>query len=228
MHWMLNPEAEAVVRSDAERALAKVLAHRVWTDLRRGWRFTNPSLSTLKLIEVDFVGLDDVAEDAGRLAAALPELGSLDHDARKKTIRILLEAMLEGLAVATEALDLAVLDTVAQRSRSLLRPPWAIDGNDSTRERTTLFRLPSAAARDATGLRAERMILRAGPRSRIARLLNRESVIGTKLGGDDYLQVVLSKLLAILVDEGLVTLASSDGDLQDLVVVAIGRSTRPR
>ena len=211
MHWMLNPEAGAVVRSNAERALAKVLAHRVWTDLRRGWRFTNPSLSTLKLIEVDFVGLDDVAEDAGRLAAALPELGSLDHDARKKTIRILLEAMLEGLAVATEALDLAVLDTVAQRSRSLLRPPWAIDGNESTRERTTLFL--QAPSKRATGLREERMILRAGPRSRIARLLNRESVIGTKLGGDDYL-VFLSKLLAILADEGLVMLASSDGDLQ--------------
>ena len=73
---MLNAEAGAVIRSDAERALAKVLAHRVWTDLRRGWRFTNPSLSTLKLIETEFVGLDDVAADAGRLAAILPELGS--------------------------------------------------------------------------------------------------------------------------------------------------------
>lgn len=47
IHWMLDPEAGAVIRSDAERALAKVLAHRVWTDLRRGWRFTNPSLSVL-------------------------------------------------------------------------------------------------------------------------------------------------------------------------------------
>ena len=83
LHWMLNPEAGAVVRSDAERALAKVLAHRVWTDLRRGWRFTNPSLSVLKLIEVDFVGLDDVVKDAERLAAILPELGALDHDARR-------------------------------------------------------------------------------------------------------------------------------------------------
>ena len=56
MHWMLNPEAGAVIRSDAERALAKVLAHRVWADLRRGWRITNPNLSALKLIEVDFRG----------------------------------------------------------------------------------------------------------------------------------------------------------------------------
>ena len=211
LHWMLNPEAGAVVRSDAERALAKVLAHRVWTDLRRGWRFTNPSLSILKLIEVDFVGLDDVVMDAERLTAILPELGALDHNARKGAIRVLLEAMLEGLAVATEALDLAVLDTVAQRSRSFLRPPWSIDDKEAPRGRTTLFL--KAPGKRATGLREERMILRAGPRSRIAHLLNRERVIGTKLRGDDYLDF-LSKLLDLLVEEGLVTLASSDGDLQ--------------
>jgi hypothetical protein len=59
IHWMSNPEAGAVIREDAQRSLAKVLAHRVWTDLRRGWRYTNPSLSVLKLIDVEFVGLDD-------------------------------------------------------------------------------------------------------------------------------------------------------------------------
>lgn len=61
IHWMLDPEAGAVVREDAQRSLAKVLAHRLWTDLRRGWRYTNPSLSVLKLIDVEFIGLDDIA-----------------------------------------------------------------------------------------------------------------------------------------------------------------------
>ena len=211
LHWMLNPGAGAVVRSDAERSLAKVLAHRVWTDLRRGWRFTNPNLSALKLIEVDFVGLDDVAADAERLGAILPELGTQDHDARVAAIKVLLEAMLEGLAIGTEALELAILDTVAQRSRSFLRGPWAIDGKEAIRERTTLFL--KAPSKRFTGLREERMILRGGPRSRIARLLNREGIIGAKLSGDDYL-LFLSNLVAFLAEEGLVTLASSDGDAE--------------
>ena len=211
MHWMLNPDAGAVIRGDAERALAKVLAHRVWIDLRRGWRFTNPNLSVLKLVEVDFLGLDDVAGDAERLGAILPEFGSLGQEARKRAIRILLEAMVEGLAVGTEALELVILDTVAQRSRSLLRTPWAIDSKEMVRERSALFL--KAPNKKAIGLREEGMILRAGPRSRIAHLLNRESVIGTKLGGKAYL-VFLSKLIDALADEGLVTLASSDGDLQ--------------
>lgn len=210
-HWMLDSEAGAVVRSDAERALAKVLAHRVWTDLRRGWRFTNPNLSALKLIEIDFVGIGELAQDRERFAAILPELGALDDAGRKNVLKILLEAMLEGLAVGTESLELAVLDTVAQRSRSLLRSPWAIDGKEMPRERTTLF--VQVPGRAGVGLREERMILRGGSNSRIARLLNRRSVIGTKLGRDDYV-VFLNNLLAVLADEGLINLIVSDGDTQ--------------
>jgi hypothetical protein len=40
--WMLDPEARGPL-IDAERTLARVIAHRVWADQRRGWRFTNPS-----------------------------------------------------------------------------------------------------------------------------------------------------------------------------------------
>ena len=125
IHWMSDPEAGAVVREDAQRSLAKVLAHRLWTDLRRGWRYTNPSLSVLKLIDVAFIGLDDIAEDTERLTAILPDFGALDAPARKAMLKLLLGAMLDGLAVGTEALDLTVLDAVAQKSRNLLRVPWA-------------------------------------------------------------------------------------------------------
>ncbi len=184
IHWMLDPEAGAVVREDAQRSLAKVLAHRVWTDLRRGWRYTNPSLSVLKLIDVAFIGLDDIAEDTERLAAILPNFGTLDVPARKAMLKLLLGAMLEGLAVGTEALDLTVLDTVAQKSRNLLRVPWAIDAKETPRSRTTLFL--QAPGKDRVGLREEQTIIRAGHNSRIGRLINRKSVIGTKLGKTDY------------------------------------------
>ena len=46
--------------------------------------------------------------------------------------------VLEGLAVNTEALDLTILDTVTQKSRSLLRVPRAIEANETPRSRTTL------------------------------------------------------------------------------------------
>ncbi|RVJ45859.1 DEAD/DEAH box helicase [Sinorhizobium medicae] len=211
VHWMLDPETGGVVREDAQRALAKVLAHRVWTDLRRGWRYTNPSLSVLKLIEVEFIGLDDIAENSERLTAVLPELGALDVTKRKKLLKQILEAMLEGLAVGTEALDLTVLDTVAQKSRSLLRAPWAIDQKEMPRSRTTLFL--QAPGKDRVGLREEQTILRAGHNSRIGRLINRRSVIGTKLGKTEYL-AVMTGLVELLAHEGLVSTVEIESDLQ--------------
>ncbi|WP_316201277.1 MULTISPECIES: DEAD/DEAH box helicase [unclassified Bradyrhizobium] len=211
IHWMLDPEAGAVVREDAQRSLAKVLAHRLWTDLRRGWRYTNPSLSILKLIDVTFVGLDDIAEDTERLSAVLPDLGALDLDKRKDMFKKLLGAMLDGLAVSTEALDLTVLDTVGQKSRNLLRAPWAIDAKETPRSRTTLFL--QAPGKDRVGLREEQTIIRAGQNSRIARLINRKSVIGTKLGKTDYL-TVMTGLMELLAREGLVSRVDIEADLQ--------------
>ncbi len=208
-YWMLDPDSGAGFRSEAERSLAKVLAHRVWTDLRRGWRFTNPNLSTLKLIDVSFVGLDEIAENPERLKTLMPELGALDFEQRRAAIGILLEAMLQGLAVDTEALDPTILDTVGQRSRKLLCVPWSIDGNESISGSTTLF--PTAPGKQRTRLHDERLLIRAGPRSRIARALNRRDVIGVKLNGGDYLHF-LQDLLALLADEGLLRKVPGESD----------------
>ncbi|WP_342739906.1 DEAD/DEAH box helicase [Bradyrhizobium sp. B117] len=211
IHWMQDPEAGAVVREDAQRSLQKVLAHRLWTDLRRGWRYTNPSLSVLKLIDVEFIGLDDIAEDSKRLTAILPELGLLDAPARKSMLKKLLGAMLDGLAVGTEALDATVLEGAAQKSRNLLRAPWAIDIKETPRSRTALFL--QAPGKDQVSLREEQTIVRAGHNSRIGRLINRNSVIGTKLGKADYLRV-LTDLLDLLGREGLVSRVEIEEDLQ--------------
>ncbi len=201
IHWMLDPSAGAVIREDAQRSLQKVLAHRVWTDLRRGWRYTNPSLSVLNLVDVYFVGISDVASDRDRWQAILPESADLSDEQREEVLRLLLGAMLEGLAVNTEALDLPVLDGVAQKSRSLLQSPWAIDVKENPRGRSSL--IVRAPSKKGVGLREEQTLLRAGHNSRIARLINKKSVIGVKLKKDDYLEF-LDGLLNMLGDEGLV------------------------
>lgn len=211
IHWMLDSEAGAVIREDAQRSLQKVLAHRLWTDLRRGWRYTNPSLSVLKLIDVEFIGLDDIVEDTERLAAIRPEIGTLDAPARKEMLKKLLGAMLDGLAVGTEALDPTVLEGVAQKSRNLLRAPWTIDIKETPRGRTTLFL--QAPGKDQVGLREEQTIVRAGHSSRIGRLINRKSVIGIKLGKNDYL-TVMTGLMDLLAQEGLVSRVDLEKDMQ--------------
>ena len=209
-HWMLNPASGAVIREDAQRALARVLAYRVWTDLRRGWRYTNPSLFVLNLLDVEFIGLKDVVSDRERLMTILPVLGKLDAEKCTDLLKSVLGAMVEGLAVNTEALDLTLLDSVALKSRSLLRSPWAIDAKENPRGRSSLLLRPRR--KGVIGLREEQTLLRAGHNSRIARLINKKSVIGTKLGKEDYLEF-FSRLLELLADEGLVAPIELDKDL---------------
>jgi hypothetical protein len=122
---MADADLATVQRKNAETALTKVLAHRVWTDLRRGWRFTNPSLSVLKLIRVDYVGLNDLAQDGALMADTSALLGKLDPAQREAVLRAILDAFLEGLAVDTESLDTTILEGISQNSRSHLRDPWA-------------------------------------------------------------------------------------------------------
>ena len=203
-HWMLNPSAGAAIREDAQRTLAKVLAHRAWNDLRRGWRYTNPSLFALKLLDVEFASLRDVAADRELLAATLPKVEgaseSQQAERAEEALKTLLRSMLEGLAVDTEALDLNVLDSIAQKSRSLLRFPWAIDAEEQPKGRSHLvLRAPGTKK---VPLREEHKLVRAGPNSLIARGINKKSVIGARLKKDGYLEFV-ENLLKLLTDEGI-------------------------
>lgn len=200
-HWMLTPSARGQ-RETAQRALAKVLAHRVWTDLRRGWRYTNPSLSVLNLVALEFAGIDECAEDRDRFALILPELAHSNFEQRKKLLEAVLASMVEGLAVGSEALDLTVLDGVAQQSRGLLKSPWAIDTTEKPRGSSSL--VLNAPGKKAIGLKEEQSLLRAGASSRIARLINRQTILGTKLKRDDY-TVFFERLLEFLEEEGFIT-----------------------
>lgn len=84
-------------------------------------RYANLSLTVLNLLDVEFVGLSEIAADRERMMVVLPELGDLEEEQRAAFLKTVLGAMLEGLAVNTEPLDLTILYVVAQKSRSLLR-----------------------------------------------------------------------------------------------------------
>lgn len=200
-YWMADPKAGGVQPKDAERILTKVLAHRVWTDLRRGWRFTNPNLGVLKLIQVEYIGLAELASDRKRVTAASPILDRLEPKKREEVLRQILDAMLEGLSVDTESLDQTTLDSLSQSSRSLLRDPWAIDRNETLRGKTTF--LLDAPPRRETPLRDEQTFVRGGARSRLARQINRLLGHGTKLGTAEY-RDFMEQVLSLLAEEGLI------------------------
>jgi hypothetical protein len=109
--------------------------------------------------------------------------------------------LLEGLAVDAEALDADTIEPVAQRSRSLLTPPWALDASEELRKRTAL--VLEAPPRRQTSKRDAMTLLRGGFRSGLGRDLNRPSVLGRRLKGEEF-DALVAFLLGLLEEFGIV------------------------
>jgi hypothetical protein len=192
--WMLDPEIKGAGLAEAERTLGRVLAHRVWTDQRRGWRFTNPNLEDLGLVRAEYVSLRDLAEDEEAFEAAPPELRLASKEKRQEALRILLDHLRLGLAVTAEALDPDTAESIAGAARQSIRDPWSIPQQEEPRKAAAL--VIDAPRRAETGLRGELLIIRGGPRSGLARKLRAPDLWGKRLDTGTYVAVLKALLSA--------------------------------
>jgi len=190
--WMLEPMIKGPALSDAQRSLAKVLTHRVWVDQRRGWRYTNPNLEELKLVNVRYEGLDELIQDDSVFSGAPTELKTLSEDKRRKAFTILFDVLRQGLAITAESLAPDEVDRIGNQARQYLRDPWSISLRETTRTAATL--VIKGPSKKETGFRSEPLLIRGGARSLLARRLNRARLWGEKLKQDTYLDVVEAML----------------------------------
>ena len=86
-------------------------------------------------------------------------------------------------------------------ARLSCRQPWAPDSRENAKA-FTAFMLDPPSKKD-TRLADEQTLIRGGPRSRLARVINKKSVLGEKLKMDDYL-VFMEGVLGMLAAEGLI------------------------
>ncbi|GMN03906.1 DEAD/DEAH box helicase [Erythrobacter sp. MTPC3] len=137
--WMLDPDPVGFAALDeSKKAINRVLAHRLWNDLRRGWRYTNPNLDQLALIRVDYPGIAMLAADQATCSGDYRErksdsetngfsiLADVPTEIRQKIFALLFDHMRKGLAIAADALDHTELEAIAAKSRQFLKDPWAI------------------------------------------------------------------------------------------------------
>ena len=145
--WMLDPDPVSFSAIDeAKKSVNRVLAHRLWNDLRRGWRFTNPNLDQLDLIKIVYPGIRMLADDQATCSGTHRErkseseergfsiLSQVPADKREKIFRLLFDHMRQGLAIAVDALDPNELEAVSIKSRQLLKNPWAISQEEQNRD----------------------------------------------------------------------------------------------
>jgi Lhr-like helicase len=192
--WMLDPEAKGPSLGDAERALSRVIAHRVWADQRRGWRFTNPSLEELGLVRVEYVGLDELAADEAAFEKGPATLRAASPAERRQAFLALLDTLRRGLAVTADALESSEVESIANGSRQRLREPWSISSQEHLRFAAAL--IIDAPKKAEAGVRGETLIVRGGPRSRLARELGHPRIWGKRLDANTYRETVEALLQA--------------------------------
>lgn len=182
--WMLEPEQKGVGPANAERTLARVLAHRAWADQRRGWRYTNPNLEELGLLAARYPGLDELAADAAEFAALPAAFVKATVDVRCEALTTLLDALRHALAIDTEALRASDLDGLAGRSRGDLATPWSIADGEELRSARWL--VVDAIPKNRMKPRDEALVARGGSRSALGRQLNTKAFWGERLKAKDF------------------------------------------
>ena len=192
---MLDPESKGVAQVNAEQSLSRVLAYRVWADQRRGWRFTNPNLEELGLVRAEYVSLDDLAADDAAFVNAPPELRLAKPETRQGcACRVARSSCaMDWQSRQTRSIRLTSKST-ANAARQNLRDPWAISAQEEPRVAAAL--IIDAPRRAEVGLRGEPLMVRGGPRSRLARQLGHPRIWGKRLDSKTYLEVVAALLSA--------------------------------
>lgn len=167
--WLLEPSLKGFNLQEAESALRQVLSYRVWFDQRRGWRYTNPNLEQLGFVDVEYLGIDDLACDEELFAAAPDVLRFASPAVRKAVYTEVFDHLRKWMAIRSQVLDPTVIEQMLQKSHSRLRAPWGFSNDEKPRQARWL--LVSPPPRKGTSLRDEDLIARGGSRSALGKLL---------------------------------------------------------
>jgi hypothetical protein len=174
--WLLEPSLRGFNLQDAESTLRQVLAYRVWFDQRRGWRYTNPNLKQLGLLEVEYASLNELVEDASLFTDAPPELFNASPAVRTKLFRALFDYLREWMAIRSQVPEPTVIEQLVAKSHSRLRAPWGFGPDEKPRRsRWLMVTTPTISKKDR---KDEDLLVRGGARSALGKLLRSSDLWG--------------------------------------------------
>jgi len=126
-----------------EEALTALLEYRLYEDLRRSWRITQPNLEQCGLLTIDYLDLHELCNDTD----AWEKHAILKHcppDRRERTIHALLEHMRRELAIDVPCLNPEKQGDLVKRVNQQLKESWAFaDEEARDLRKSTRFVVPS-------------------------------------------------------------------------------------
>jgi Lhr-like helicase len=202
--WLVEPDLRGANLLNAERTMREALTHRFWVDQRRGWRYTNPNLEQLGLIEATYLSLDELAARDEEFEGT-PILRGASPNERASALRALLDVMRKGLSIDCDALDRLKIESLAGRMRSVIKAPWLLEDEGSLA--ATVF-MPSPPARRDMPQKDEQLIIRGSPTSTIGRILKTMTFAGLR-PASGHITDIVEGLLRAAARYGLATPVTS-------------------
>lgn len=200
--WLIDADMSPADFELARQTLRQVLAHRTWHDQRRGWRFTNPNLEELALLQVEYRDLDQFCRNDTRFERAPDLLRRARPEVREKVFRLLFDHLRTGLAVDAAALDPQALEQVRETSFKLLRAPWGFGRGLDDVPQGWRWLVVQPVERGRWRLADEDLLLRGGMQTGLGRQLRSsrlwESAAATNLKRADYLELLHALLDAAI------------------------------
>jgi len=189
---------------NAKKTLKEVLGYRIFNDLQRGWRVTNPNLEQLQLLEFVYPALEACCRDESEWSRVHWTLSILTPQRRLKLMDALLDRMRKKLCIKTHHLEINELESTRNRSHVDLDPSWRISRAEKLQ--ACRFLVPRPGANWYAGNNFDRLSYR----SAFAKLLKaeleraaREQQRPIKFNEDTY-YTVMDDLLRVLDVYGLV------------------------
>ncbi|MEW6273407.1 MAG: DEAD/DEAH box helicase [Thermodesulfobacteriota bacterium] len=143
--YAADPDVKFLALEQTKRALRSVLGYRLYRDLQRGWRITQPNLEQCGLLEIRYLSLDEVCADRETWQGCHAALAGATPDTRRKAAKVLLDFMRRERAIKVDYLDGQIQDQIKQQSSTRLIAPWAIDENETLEVASVLFPRPERA-----------------------------------------------------------------------------------
>lgn len=191
-----------------EEALTAVLEYRIYEDLRRSWRITQPNLEQCGLLTIDFQDLSEICADP-ELWKAHPTLEVCTPEQRERTIRLLLNHMRRELAVDAPCLDPSRQVDMVKRVNAALDPDkrWAFADEEARDLRqASCFVAPSEEPLPPNG----RSLSVRGALGRFLRSPEAWPSLTQRLDDQAY-EKLLGALLDVLLKTGLLTNVAEKG-----------------
>jgi superfamily II DNA/RNA helicase len=167
--YLKSPKLVGLARQEAQRTVRFILGYRLVRDLRKGWRFNNPNLDQLRLLRIDYRGLDEFCADDSLFADGKSGLKRLGANGREALARLVFDELRRNLCLETRYLDASEQDKARTSAFSYLNERWAFSAD----EQLASAKLLILGKRPEYRGKPREDLVSGGPRSRLVRLLKR-------------------------------------------------------